>query len=108
MIKQEVFLLIGGMFLVSYIPRLLPMLLASQVDLPRWLQKWMKYLPTALFSAILVKELFYKDSALSFSFDNYKLYAALFVALVMYKTKSIGISIVAGIILYLIITYITR
>ena len=48
-----IWLLLGGMFLVTYIPRLLPFLFASELDLPVWFQKWLKFFPYAALGALI-------------------------------------------------------
>ncbi|MBN2551746.1 MAG: AzlD domain-containing protein, partial [Spirochaetales bacterium] len=40
------------MFLVTYTPRLLPFLFASELDLPVWVQKWLKFFPYAALGAL--------------------------------------------------------
>jgi branched-subunit amino acid transport protein len=46
-------LLLAGMFLVTYIPRLLPFLFARELDLPPWVQKWLKFFPYAALGALI-------------------------------------------------------
>jgi branched-subunit amino acid transport protein len=41
------------MFLVTYIPRLLPFLFARQLDLPPWVRKWLKFFPYAALGALI-------------------------------------------------------
>jgi branched-subunit amino acid transport protein len=45
--------LLAGMFLVTYIPRLLPFLFAGQLSLPPWVQKWLKFFPYAALGALI-------------------------------------------------------
>jgi branched-subunit amino acid transport protein len=45
--------LLAGMFLVTYIPRLLPFLFARQLDLPPWVGKWLKFFPYAALGALI-------------------------------------------------------
>lgn len=48
-----IWLLLAGMFLVTYIPRLVPFLFARQLDLPPWVQKWLKFFPYAALGALI-------------------------------------------------------
>ena len=41
------------MFLVTFIPRLIPFLFARQLDLPRWVKKWLKLFPYAALGALI-------------------------------------------------------
>ena len=45
--------LLAGMFLVTYIPRLVPFLFASQLSLPPWVRKWLKFFPYAALGALI-------------------------------------------------------
>jgi branched-subunit amino acid transport protein len=48
-----VILLLAGMFLVTYIPRLIPFLFARQLGLPPWTRKWLKFFPYAALGALI-------------------------------------------------------
>jgi branched-subunit amino acid transport protein len=48
-----VILLLAGMFLVTYIPRLVPFLFARQLALPSWVGKWLKFFPYAALGALI-------------------------------------------------------
>jgi branched-subunit amino acid transport protein len=48
-----IWLLLAGMFLVTYIPRLIPFLFARQLDLPPWVRKWLKFFPYAALGALI-------------------------------------------------------
>jgi branched-subunit amino acid transport protein len=48
-----IWLLLAGMFLVTYIPRLVPFLFARRLALPRWVQKWLKFFPYAALGALI-------------------------------------------------------
>ena len=45
--------LLAGMFLVTYVPRLIPFLFARQLDLPPWVRKWLKFFPYAALGALI-------------------------------------------------------
>ena len=42
-----------GMFLVTYLPRLTPLLLARQLPFPPWVRRWMGYFPYAALGALI-------------------------------------------------------
>lgn len=93
--NSQFLLLIMGMAVVSYIPRIVPMMYFAKREIPQWFQDWMKYVPAALFAALFFKDVFIVDHNFSF-FSNMKIIAALVVIGVAYKTKSMGISVIAG------------
>lgn len=45
--------LLAGMFMVTYIPRLIPFLFARQLDLPPWVRKWLNLFPYAALGALI-------------------------------------------------------
>ena len=45
--------LLAGMFLVTFVPRLIPFLFARQLDLPPWVRKWLKFFPYAALGALI-------------------------------------------------------
>ena len=50
--------LLAGMFLVTYLPRLIPLLILSGQNgdkpLPSWLTRWLGYVPVAVLAAMLI------------------------------------------------------
>ena len=55
--------------------RELPLLLLRGRKLPDWFNIWLKYIPTAIFGALIFPDIFLKDNALNFSLQNYGLWA---------------------------------
>lgn len=49
----NVMFVILGMGIVTFIPRLLPMVLLKEVPLPWWLQAWLDYVPYAALGALI-------------------------------------------------------
>ena len=56
-IDSTIFLIIIGSMIVTALPRILPITILSQVDLPNWFMNWLKYIPLAILTAILVQEI---------------------------------------------------
>ncbi|TEB06966.1 Branched-chain amino acid transport protein (AzlD) [Pelotomaculum schinkii] len=50
---MKIYLLIAGMALVTYIPRLLPMVLPERLQFPIWLDRWLQYVPYAALGALI-------------------------------------------------------
>lgn len=59
---MKIILLIMGMTLVTYLPRLLPAAAMDRIEFPAWFEKWLRSIPYAVLGAlifpgiILVKE----------------------------------------------------
>ncbi|MFS8580989.1 MAG: AzlD domain-containing protein [Novibacillus thermophilus] len=45
--------IVAGMALVTFLPRLLPMLLLKDLTLPWWLKEWLHFVPYAAFGALI-------------------------------------------------------
>ena len=57
MVRSENLILFAGMGLVTYLPRLLPLLALSGQKLPEWLIDWLDLIPAAILSALLAPAL---------------------------------------------------
>ena len=84
------------MGLVTFLPRLLPVLLLSSKTLPPLVVTWLRFIPVAVLSAMLVPSLVVNDSALDFSSSNLFLWAALPTFLVAWKTRGLFGSVMVG------------
>jgi hypothetical protein len=61
---ERLILIFLGMFLVTYLPRLLPLFALSQVRLPDRLMSWLSYLPAAILSALIFPGALMRDGVL--------------------------------------------
>ena len=50
---MRILILIIGMAVVTYIPRLLPALFMDKIQFPGWFQKWLKSIPYAALGALI-------------------------------------------------------
>lgn len=95
--QKTIFLTILGMALVTYVPRVLPLWVLSSKSLPPLVTTWLRYVPVAVLSAMLLPALLIKDKQIDFGFDNLFLWAAVPTILVAWKTKSFFGTVVVGI-----------
>jgi len=96
---SNVWIIIMGMMLVTFLPRVMPILLLSGRKLPRLVERWLSLIAPAILSALLIPELILikTDQAVSLSFCNIYLFAVLPTFFVAWKTKSIFGAVVVGI-----------
>jgi len=87
-------LLLGG--LITFGMRFSLIYLFGRFHVPEALRKALHYVPPAVLSAIIFPELFIRNETLNLSLDNYRLIAGLVAILVAWFTKSILITILAG------------
>ncbi|MGY3779184.1 AzlD domain-containing protein [Isobaculum melis] len=103
--SSQLLYLILGMAFVSFLPRVMPMMYFSKREIPQWFHDWMKYVPAALFASLFFKDVFINSGHLEI-WGNIKILAAVIVMGVAYKSKSMGISVVAGLGSILLLYYI--
>ncbi|MCF6266132.1 MAG: AzlD domain-containing protein [Desulfuromusa sp.] len=92
--------LFGGMGLVTYLPRALPLLYLAHKQLPQWLIDWLSLIPVAVLSALLAPSLFTDAVERSFSLGKLEFIVAIPTLLFALKTRSLGGTVLVGMILY--------
>ena len=103
--QNAIFITILGMGLVTYLPRLLPILLLSSKKLPPLVVAWLRYVPVAVLSAMLLPSLVVKEGGLDFSGSNIFLWAAVPTFVVAWKTRSLFGSVVVGMMIVAVARY---
>jgi branched-subunit amino acid transport protein len=71
-------------------------LFLTRFEVPRPVQRALRFVPPAVFTALLVPELVFARGSLHVGFDNLKLVAALVAAPVAWRTKSTTATILVG------------
>lgn len=92
--------LFGGMGAVTYLPRALPLLYLAHKKLPQWLIDWLGLIPVAILSALLAPSLFAETDPRSFSLGKAELLVAVPTLLFALKTRSLGGTVLVGMVLY--------
>lgn len=92
--------LFGSMGLVTYLPRALPLLYLAHRRMPKWLIDWLDLIPVAILSALLAPTLFTDTSVRAFQFGKPELLVAIPTLLFALKTRSLGGTVLAGMLLY--------
>ena len=70
--------------------------LFGRFEIPETMRRALHYVPPAVLSAIVFPELFFRDGVLNLALDNYRLLAGVIAVLVAWFSKSILITIIAG------------
>lgn len=91
-----IFLTIIGMGLVTYLPRVLPMLLLSGRKLAPWISRWLSFVPATVLAALLAPGLVMPEGRLDFSRGNLYLLAAIPTLLVAWRFKSFFGTVATG------------
>ena len=94
---NEILLCVLGTAVVSYGPRVLPFALLGGKKLPKFFARWLQFVPTAVFGALIFTSIFCgPDKTFRFALDNIEMLASIFAVVAAAKTKSLAYSIIAG------------
>ena len=93
---KTVFLTICGMGAVTYLPRLLPMLLLSDRELSPWIARWLSFVPATVLAALLAPGLLCREGELILKLDNFFLLAAIPTFFVAWRFKSFFGTVATG------------
>lgn len=94
--QKTILLTIIGMAFVTAIPRMLPVLALSQRKLPEPVEAWLRYVPAAVLSAMLLPSILLVDGRIDLSASNLFLWAAIPTLLVGWKTRSLFAAVITG------------
>ncbi len=88
-----IWLVIAGMFAVTYVPRVLPFLLGREIPFPRWLRRWLRLFPYAALGALILPGILNADPGRSWV----GLSAGAVAAGVSLLTRSLMLTVLAAI-----------
>lgn len=94
--RLALWLIIIAAGVTTYAFRLSFIVLAGQAELPRLVQRALRFVPAAALSAIILPELVLREGAANLSLGNARLLAGLAAMLVAWYTRNVLITIVVG------------
>lgn len=94
--QTEISLTIIAMAVVTYIPRCLPVLFLSGRQLSPLIISWLRLVPPAILSAMLIPGLLAPQGELYLSHQNLFLLVSFIVFPVAAKTRSLSIAVILG------------
>jgi branched-subunit amino acid transport protein len=97
---SEYLLLFGGMGLVTYGPRALPLLYLAHKKMPQGLIDWLGLIPVSILAALLAPLLFCDPQERSLQWDRPELLVAIPTLIFALKTRSLGGTVFVGMVLY--------
>jgi branched-subunit amino acid transport protein len=92
------------MGLVTYIPRWFPLFFLSKRRLPQWLIEWLDLIPVAILSALIFSDLFVTGNPRHLEILQPKSIVAVPTFLFALKTRSLGGTVIAGMVLFSLTT----
>jgi len=100
MTSRDYILLVMAMGAVTYLPRLLPLVLLSRRKLPGWFAEWLELIPPAILSALIAPTLFTRSDPRCLSLGKPELLAAIPTLLFALKTRSLAGTVIVGMLAY--------
>jgi len=97
-VRPSILLLFLGMALVTYLPRMVPLVVLSRFRLPPLLLRWLEFVPVAVLSALLASGLLVQQGKLALPPDHPEVLAAIPAFLVALWTRSLMGTVLTGII----------
>jgi branched-subunit amino acid transport protein len=93
---MNLWFVIIGMGIITYLIRLTPILLLERFEIGGTLQQALRFVPTAVLSAIIFPELLQPGGTLDLSLGNERLLAGLLAAVIAWRTKNVLMTIAVG------------
>ena len=87
--RGEIFLIIAGMAIATFFTRFACLILFRPTGAPGWLERWLKHVPTAILTSLIVPFLLLPRGTLDLTMNNHYLLAGCVAALVAYKTGNV-------------------
>lgn len=105
-VSWNVFFIILGSSLVTFLPRVIPLVVLSRINLPDWGMSWLKYVPVAVMAALVGQELLMPNGELTPLLQNIELWAALPTFAIAIFTRSLLGTVVVGIISMMVLRFV--
>lgn len=93
---SEIFLIISGMALVTFLPRFLPLYVLTRLEIPQIVIAWLRYIPVSVLAALVMPGILMIDRQLFLSVSNSYLLATVPAFLVAWRTKNMLLTISIG------------
>ncbi len=94
--NESVWLLIISLSLLTFLLRGSFLLFANKLELPKSFDRVFRYIPAAILAALVGPAFIKNEGVIDYSFTNPYLLAGLAAVLIAWRTKSILITLVAG------------
>ena len=93
-------ILVLGMSLVTYLPRMAPLVILTGKRLPEWLVEWLDLIPVAILASLLFPLLIVSETSGGIVFFQPELLSAIPVFIFAVKFKSLSLTVMFGMLLF--------
>ncbi|MFJ7682363.1 AzlD domain-containing protein [Peribacillus butanolivorans] len=105
-ITGYIFLVILGTSIVTFIPRVVPLMLLSKMEIPEWGINWLKHVPVAVMAALLAQELLLSEQVFfSIKENALNLAAAIPTFIVAIFTRSLLVTVLIGVLSLMVMRF---
>lgn len=94
--RNEILFIIFSMAVVTFATRFGCVALFRQTEIPSWLKRWLKHIPTAMLTALIMPALILPKGEIDLSLQNHYLLAGILAAIVAYKSRNIVATLALG------------
>lgn len=98
-------IIILGMALVTYGPRLLPVVVLNKINLPPVLLRWLRLIPPAVLGALTAQSIFMRQGQVTFVWRNIYFLAAIPCFAIAYKTRSLMWTVAGGLLAVILLNH---
>jgi len=93
---MSIWIIILGMALVTYLPRLIPLTTVDETFLPDWIKSALNYVPVVVLSAIVGREILPSEAWLQYRVDAHLLAGMVAIGIAWFTRNTI-LTVVAGV-----------
>jgi branched-subunit amino acid transport protein len=97
-INMTVWLIMLGLALGTFLIRASFIVMLGNHEIHPMLARTLRFVPASVLSALVVPQILTREDSLRISLDNPQLIAGVFAALVAWRTKNVGLTILVGMI----------
>ncbi len=97
--------LILALALGTFAWRFIPFAVLTRIELPDWAKEWLRLIPGAILAASLTQTLLVQENHINLSWTNVELLAALPAFLVAWRTRSMILTMLSGMLSYALLQY---
>lgn len=98
--EYDYLVMILGMWMVTFLPRWLPVFFLSGRRLPLWFEKWLELIPVALLSAILLPSLIVTKNPMGINLFSRELLVAVPTFVIAFVSRSLAGTILGGMFIF--------
>lgn len=103
-VNDYILAVILGSAIVTFLPRVLPLVLLSRMNLPESVTRYLSYVPIAVIAALIGQEIFIDDGSISM-LNNFAFIAAIPTFIIAVFTRNLLATVITGIMSMMFIRY---